>query len=84
LAAALGVKVATLRTAGDVAHVLSHRRLQVRVLVGPLRARRRWTPPGPDYDAIEPVLLAELGSVAHSTLARKILRVANVSAGGRE
>jgi A/G-specific adenine glycosylase len=82
LAKALGVKAAALRAAGDVDHVLSHRRLQVQVLVGPLHARRRWALPGPDYDAIEPVSLAELRSVAHSTLARKILTTANVPAGG--
>jgi A/G-specific adenine glycosylase len=81
LAAALGVDPTGLQAAGDVVHVLSHRRLEVRVSTGALRARRHavpWQLPGPDYDAIEPVSLSELSSIPHSTLARKILTVAKV------
>jgi A/G-specific adenine glycosylase len=84
LAEALGVSVAALEPAGEVVHVLSHRRLHVKVMTGRLHpaaaARATWSLPGPEYDAIEAVPLARLGSIAHSTLARKILAVANVPA----
>lgn len=77
LAAALGVE-GTLRPAGRVVHVLSHRRMEVAVSVASLGRRRRWSPPGPDYEAIEVVRVDELASRAHSTLARKVLTAAGV------
>ena len=43
--------------AGDVVHVLSHRRMRVEVARGPLGRRRRWPLPGPEYDAVECVAL---------------------------
>lgn len=82
LAARLGVDASELRPAGRVVHVLSHRRLHVDVAHGPLGARRRWALPGPDYEEVQAVPLRELGHRAHSTLARKILRMANVPVGG--
>jgi len=82
LAARLGVDANELRAAGHVVHVLSHRRLRVDVAHGPLGARRRWALPGPDYEEVRVVPLRELGERAHSTLARKILRMANVPIGG--
>lgn len=82
LAARLGVDASRLRAAGQVVHVLSHRRLRVDVVRGPLGARRRWPLPGPDYEEVQAVPLRELGERAHSTLARKILEMANVPIGG--
>jgi A/G-specific adenine glycosylase len=81
LASRLGVDAARLRASGRVEHVLSHRRLDVEVLVAPMGRRRRWTPPGPDYDAVEAVPLDELrtkGARAHATLTRKVLAAAGV------
>jgi A/G-specific adenine glycosylase len=77
LAAVLGIE-GTLRPAGRVVHVLSHRRMEIAVSVAPLGRRRRWSPPGPDYEAVEVVRVDELASRAHSTLARKVLAVAGV------
>ena len=65
--------------AGEVVHVLSHRKLRVEVARGPLGGRRRWPLPGGDYDAIERVALADIASRAHATLARKVLAVAGVA-----
>jgi A/G-specific adenine glycosylase len=76
LAARVGVGVAPLRDAGEVVHVLSHRRMLIDVVRGPLGRRRRWALPGPDYDAVEPVRIDELPTRAHSTLARKVLSAA--------
>ena len=85
LAAALGVAEEDLTEVGEVVHVLTHRRLHVRVLRGKLPRRRSWAPelPGPAYDAIEPVALEALGhgpgapgKRAHATLLRKVLAVA--------
>jgi len=77
LAAELRVE-GVLRSGGRVVHVLSHRRMEVDVSVVPLGKRRRWSPPGQDYDAIEVVPVDEVASRAHSTLARKVLAVAGV------
>jgi hypothetical protein len=73
-AARLRVDPASLERAGELVHVLSHQRLHVEVLCGPLRPNRRKRStrgskgeteeerelPGPDYVAIEPVPFAEL------------------------
>jgi len=77
LAAELGIEGA-LRPGGQVVHVLSHRRMEVAVSVTSLGKRRRWSPPGDDYDAIEVVRIDEVASRAHSTLARKVLAAAGV------
>ena len=77
LAAELGVEGA-LRPGGRVVHVLSHRRMEIDVSVAALGRRRRWSPPGQDYDAIEVARIDELSSRAHSTLARKVLAAAGV------
>jgi A/G-specific adenine glycosylase len=79
LAAELGVDPETLEPAGDVEHVLSHRRMRVEVARGPLGGRRRWPLPGPDYDAVACVDRSDLGSRAQASLARKILAVAGVT-----
>ena len=77
LAAELGVEGA-LRPGGRVVHVLSHRRMEIDVSVAALGRRRRWSPPGQDYDAIEVARIDELSLRAHSTLARKVLAAAGV------
>jgi A/G-specific adenine glycosylase len=85
LAARLRIDPGNLEHAGEVVHVLTHRRMHVDVARGTLPRRRRWALPSADYDAIEPVALRELGARSprpHSTLARKLLIVANVAAGG--
>jgi A/G-specific adenine glycosylase len=79
LASRLGVDPRTVEHAGEVVHVLSHRKLRVEVARGPLGGRRRWPLPGGDYDAIERVALADIASRAHATLARKVLAVAGVA-----
>jgi A/G-specific adenine glycosylase len=78
LAARLGVEPRELESAGDVVHVLSHRRMQVKVLHGKLGRTRRFALPGREYDAIEPVLFARLRSRPHATLTLKVLEVANL------
>ena len=82
LAARLGVDPLRLERAGEVVHVLTHRRMHVEVARGALPRRKGWTLPGPEYDAIEPVALDDLPARAHSTLARKVLIVANVALRG--
>jgi A/G-specific adenine glycosylase len=80
LARRLGVARRSLEPAGTVVHVLSHRRLVIDVARGPLggsaRRRRPWPIPGPEYDAVEVVALADVGRLPHATLARKILAAA--------
>jgi A/G-specific adenine glycosylase len=79
LAAELGVDPASLEQAGEVEHVLSHRRMRVEVARGPLPARRRWPLPGPEYDAVACVARGDIASRAQASLARKILAVAGVT-----
>ncbi len=78
LAARLGVDGALLEVAGEVVHVLSHRRLRVDVSRGPLGAARKWPLPGPEYDAIERVPMEAVWTRALATLSRKVLAVAGV------
>jgi A/G-specific adenine glycosylase len=78
LAARLQVDVRGLEHAGDVVHVLSHRRMQVKVMRGTLGRKWRFPLPGPDYDAVERVARARLGDRPQASLTRKILEVANV------
>ncbi len=77
LAERLGVDAGGLRPVGRVVHVLTHRRMHVEVACGALPCRARWPLPGPEYDGIEPVPWRELEALPHSTLARKVLVVAN-------
>jgi A/G-specific adenine glycosylase len=78
LAARLGVAEGALRAGARVIHVLSHRRMEVEVSLAPLGRRRRWSPPGPEYDAVEVVGVTDVATRPHSTLARKILAAAGV------
>jgi len=91
LAARLGVEVSALAPMGEIVHVLSHRRLVVRVVRGALGRRTRWPTPEEEYDAIEAVPAGRLssapagrdgGSYAQAALGRKILAVANVVRSG--
>jgi A/G-specific adenine glycosylase len=86
LAACLGVALEELREAGSVVHVLSHRRLVVKVLRGslgraPLAVGRTGTTPAAvaPYDAFELVPYKGLPTRAHATLTRKVLDMAKVS-----
>jgi A/G-specific adenine glycosylase len=78
LASMLGVAPAALRPGPEVVHVLSHRRLHVRVFLAPMGRARRWTLPGADYEAIEAVPVEQVTSRPHATLARKVLAAAGV------
>jgi A/G-specific adenine glycosylase len=81
LAKRLGIVQKSLEAAGTVIHVLSHRRMIIDVARGPLGSsararRRRWPLPGPEYDAVEVVAVADFERLPHATLARKILAAA--------
>jgi A/G-specific adenine glycosylase len=76
LAKALGVSTNQLRSVGFVDHVLSHRRMHVEVIVGPLARRRTFTNPGSNYDAIEAVRWMAVAELPQSALTRKVLNLA--------
>jgi len=82
LAERLGVDRSALRPMGEVQHVLTHRRMHVTVMRGPLPAKRRWPAPGPEYDAARAVATADLGEIAHATLTRKVLALAKAAGTG--
>ena len=71
-AASLGIELADARSAGTVRHVLSHRALSVRVLVGRL-ASRPSAARGPEHERFRMLDHDAIGDVGISTLARKIL-----------
>ncbi len=76
LARVLGIDRARLEPAGEVVHLLSHRRRVVEVARAPLGRRRLWPIPGAEYDAIAVARLDDLGSLALASLTRKILAAA--------
>jgi A/G-specific adenine glycosylase len=78
LAKVLGVRAGALEAAGEVEHVLSHRRMRIAVARGPLGRRRRWPLPSDEYDAIEVVPLARMGTYARASLVTKVLRASGV------
>jgi A/G-specific adenine glycosylase len=89
LAACLRVDPGALTDAGEIVHVLSHRRMHVQVLRGALKLGRRhalegwWAAalPGAEYAAVEVVPFAELrGSHTrpYGSLTPKVLDMANV------
>jgi A/G-specific adenine glycosylase len=79
LASRLGADLAGLRVAGRVAHVLSHRRLRVKVLCGAIGTRRGpLEPPAAEYDAVEVVAFERLDGRPQANLTRKILGVAKL------
>ncbi len=77
-ASRLGVNLRDLQPAGEVLHVLSHRRMQVKVLQGKLGRSRRFSLPSREYDAIEAIEFERLRSSPHASLTLKILEVANL------
>ena len=71
--ALLGVRLLAVERAGEVTHVLSHRRMEVVVLRGAIAGSRREvsTPPGEgggEYDAFERVAATELASPSHAAV----------------
>jgi A/G-specific adenine glycosylase len=82
LARRMGIDRGRLSRVGQVVHTLSHRRLVVEVLRGPLGARVRWPLPGPEYDAVDVVRLDRLSSVAQASFARRVLQLAQATPQG--
>jgi A/G-specific adenine glycosylase len=82
LASRLGVAVGALQHTGEVVHLLTHRRMHVDVARGALPRRKVWPIPSVDYDAIERVPWDDVAARPQSTLARKVLIMANVTARG--
>ncbi len=83
LASRLGIDAGALEPAGEVVHVLSHRRMQIEVARAPLgrwARRKRWPLPGPEYDAVELVRFEDLAKRPQAALSRKVLAVADVAA----
>lgn len=81
LAKRLGVDAAGVRAlqqAGEVEHVLSHRRMRVAVSRGTLGRRRRWVVPSEEYEAVEVVSLAGLAGYARASLVGKIFAAAGL------
>jgi A/G-specific adenine glycosylase len=82
LASRLGVDLGELHEAGQLVHVLSHRRLVVKVLRGSLKSRttptRAVLPAVAPYEAVELVPYKSLPTRAHATLTRKVLNMAKV------
>ncbi len=77
LAERLGVDLRDLRNAGDVIHVLSHRRMYVQVWRGSCAGQKTFRLPGKTYVAIELVPYGEIPTRAHAALTRKVLDMAN-------
>lgn len=74
LAALTGAKIASVAFLGEVVHVLSHRRLELRVLSASLtRAVDTAAPGGSEYARFEVVARERLAERGVATLARKIL-----------
>ncbi len=78
----LGVPASQLRSVGRVAHTLSHRRLDIEVLRGPLGRRLRWPVPGPEYDAVEIVPVGRVEARGLASVSRKVLEVAQATRQG--
>jgi A/G-specific adenine glycosylase len=66
---------------GELVHVLSHRRLDVSVFSAPAARRMRLAPTA-TYDAFSWISRARLAALALSTLARKVLLLAEVAPAG--
>ena len=77
--ALLGIRIARAKAVGTVTHVLSHRRLEARVLTVTLpHAPKEVMPADADYDALDMVRPDAFGKVGMSTFARKVLTQAGV------
>jgi A/G-specific adenine glycosylase len=82
LARLLGRGRLSLSARGEFVHVLTHRRLTVAVLAGRSPTRIRPAPTGP-YEAFEWVAPDRLDRIGLSTLARKVLALAEVAPAGK-
>lgn len=82
LGSRLGVCTDELEGAGEVSHVLSHRRMTVEVVRGRLGRDATFEVPTAEYDAIERVEWNRLENLARAALTIKILRVAKVAPRG--
>jgi A/G-specific adenine glycosylase len=82
IAARLGARAAVFEAVGELTHVLSHRRMRIGVIRGPLGRQRQFGLPGPEYDSVEVVRFARVGERPHGSLARRILEVAKVPESG--
>jgi A/G-specific adenine glycosylase len=69
----VGVRLGPVANAGEVTHVLSHRRMEIEVLTGALRTTRMRASRSVEYEAFELVAMASLEARGVATLARKIL-----------
>jgi len=91
LAKGLGVNLTALDVAGEVVHILSHRRMHVQVLRGSVSPQclAKCRPAedrladgveavGAEYDALDLVPYGDLPTRAHASLTRKVLDVANL------
>jgi len=82
LTARLGLRAHDLEHAGNVVHVLSHRRMTVEVRRGRLERQAHFEAPAPEYDAIERIDWSRIEHLARAALTRKILQVAKVAPRG--
>jgi A/G-specific adenine glycosylase len=82
VAARLGVASLDFESMGELTHLLSHRRMLIGVIRGPLGRRRRFGLPSSEYDAVEVVRLDAVRERPHGALARRILEVAKVPESG--
>jgi A/G-specific adenine glycosylase len=69
----LGVKLRGVKEAGAVTHVLSHRRLETRVLVATVARAPEALADSEMYDAVELVARSKLAGRGISTMAKKVL-----------
>ena len=79
LSALAGAPLAGVREIGRVAHVLSHRRLDVRVFAAHLSRVPSARARADDYDDRRLARADQLGKIGLSTLARKILALAGIA-----
>jgi A/G-specific adenine glycosylase len=72
LAALLGVPLAEMKRVAEQTHILTHRRFRITIATAKVRSEPA-TPSGATYDCIDWKTSSELGPLAMSSLARKVL-----------
>jgi adenine-specific DNA glycosylase len=77
-----GVSPTRLRSVGSLEHVLSHRRMHVEVVLGPLARRRKFPNPGSEYDSVAVMNWGAASLLPKSALARKVLNLAKAGLAG--
>jgi A/G-specific adenine glycosylase len=82
LATRLDVDAAILESMGKVVHLLSHRRMSVRVFRSTVARAKKHVVPTREYDAIDWISSSDLSGVPHASLTRKILELAKLSSRG--